>query len=121
MKSHTILVLAAMVISSAYAIAHDDAGPHGGRLADASKHHLELVIRNDLVEVFVSDKANQPVPATGLTGLAILVASATSTRIALTGEGDKLSGKAATRLPHNAKSVVQVKLPDGQTIQASFD
>ncbi len=101
--------------------AHDGTGPNGGRLADTAKYHLELVVKADTIDVFVSDKASRPIPATGLSGIAVVVAGGTSTRVPLIGETAKLSGKATTKLPDGTRSVVQVKLPDGQTIQASFD
>lgn len=114
-------ILATLTALTSAASAHEGMGPHGGRLVDLPKHHLELVVKADGVEVFVSDKASQPIPATGLTGLAIIVTGGGSTRIPLIGEGARLAGKTTAKLPNDAKSVVQVKLGDGQTIQASFD
>ena len=115
-------ILASALLFGGAAVAHQGMGPHGGRLADLPKHHLELVMKNDMVEVFVSDKASQPVPATGLTGLVLVVTGGTPTRIPLAAtDGNKLTGKTPTKLPDSAKSVVQIKLADGQTIQASFD
>ena len=120
-KTTTTMLAFAMVLSGAAAHAHEGVGPHGGRLADTPKYHVELVVTNDTVDVFLSDKASKPVPATGLTGLAIIVTGGASARIVLAGDGAKLSGKTTSKLPDIAKSVVQVKLGDGQTIQASFD
>ena len=114
------LIAAAMMSNPA--LAHEGKGPHGGRLADTGTHHLELVVTNDTIDVFVSTKASAPVPVTDLTGLAIVIADGASSRIPLVASGsEKLTGKASAKLAPDTKSVVRVKLADGQTIQASFD
>lgn len=121
-KMTRMIAFGAAMALSGWAVAHEGHGPNGGRLADLPKHHLELIVKNDTVEVFVSDKESQPIAATGLTGLAIVVTAAGSTRIPLAAsDASRLSGKAAATLPDGAKSIVRVKLADGQTIQASFD
>ncbi|MDB5486179.1 MAG: hypothetical protein JWR29_2083 [Tardiphaga sp.] len=121
MKATQTLALIAAAIWSTAALAHDGMGPHGGRLADTGTHHLELVVTKDKIDVFVSTKASAPIAANDLTGLAIIVANGASTRIALAASGEKLTGQASAPLADDAKTIVRVKLADGQTIQASFD
>ncbi len=121
-QASRIIMIGVAMILPGWAMAHDGAGPHGGRLVDLPKHHLELVVKNEVVDVFVSDQASRPISAAGLTGLAIVVTASGSTRIPLAAtDANRLSGKADAKLPGGAKSVVQVRLADGQTIQASFD
>lgn len=121
-KTRRILALIVAVLWSTTAAAHDGKGPHGGRLVDTGTHHLELVVANNTIDVFVSTKANTPIAATELTGLAIVVANGASNRIPLVASGsEKLTGQANANLASDTRSVVRVTLADGRTIQASFD
>ena len=77
------LALIAALLAASGVCAHETAGQHGGRVADAGKFHVELVAKGDTVDVFVSDGSQKPVPANGFKGTAILVVGGKSTRIPL--------------------------------------
>ncbi len=117
------LVIGALLIPTSSAWAHDAKGKNGGRIADAgSSYHVEMVVKSDVVDVFISDANEKPVAASGFKGTAILVAGGKSQRMVLAPvDGIKLSGSAATVLPNQPKGVVQLTGPDGKTIQAKFD
>ena len=118
----TRLLIAALLIASAPASAHDAKGPHGGQLADAGSYHVEMVVKSAVVDVFVSDANEKPIAPTGYKGTAILMAAGKSQRIVLApADGTRLSGSAATAFPAQPKGVVQLTAPDGKTIQAKFD
>ena len=117
-----ILSLATILTMSFSAMAHDARGPHGGRLTDAEIYHLELVTRNDVVEVFVSDTNERPLPSAGFSGVAILVADGRSQRVVLTpADGDRLVGKLSQVFSNEPKGIVQLTAPDGKTSQAKFN
>lgn len=104
------------------ALAHDAKGPNGGRLADAGPYHVEMVVKQGTIEVFVSDDKEKPVVASGFKGLAILVIAGKSERIVLEPSGnDRLKGSASTSVPDNAKGVIQLTAPDGRVSQAKFN
>jgi hypothetical protein len=90
-------------------------------MVDAGAYHVEMVVKPDAVDVFISDQSETPVAASGFKGTAILVAGGKSQRVVLAPvDGTKLSGN-ATALPEQPKAVVQLTAPDGKTIQAKFD
>jgi hypothetical protein len=116
------LLIGALLASSGSAWAHDEKGPHGGRVADAVPYHVEMVVKSDIVDVFISDANEKPVAASGFKGTAILVAGGKSQRVVLAPvDGTRLSGSATAALPNQPKGVVQLTGPDGKTIQAKFD
>ena len=117
-----LLSFAGTLLFPLAAAAHDAKGVNGGRLTDAGPYHVELVVKEGSVEVFVSDAKEQPLPPAGFKGTAILVVEGKPQRIALEPrENSRLSGKAATPLPPDAKGAVQLTAPDGKTAQARFN
>jgi hypothetical protein len=122
MNIKTLLSAAALSIASA-ASAHEVAkGPHGGPVAEAGDYHVELVARDNVIEVFLTDASDKPVPAVGFKGVAILVIGGKSSRVTLEPTADaQLAGKAAGPFPAVLKGVVQITAPAGKTAQAKFN
>lgn len=115
------LLIGALTWSNA-AWAHEAKGKHGGRIVDAGSYHVEMVVKSDTVDVFISDASEKPVVTSGFRGTAIFVAGGKSQRVVLTPiEGTRLSGSATAALPEKPKGVVQLTGPDGKTSQAKFD
>ena len=116
------LLIAALLTPAGPAWAHEATGKHGGRIADAGPYHVEMVVKSDVVDVYISDANEKPVAAAGFKGMAILVAGGKSQRVVLAPvEGTRLSGSATAALPNQPKGVVQLTAPDGKTSQAKFD
>lgn len=104
------------------ALAHEAAGRHGGRVADAGSYHVELVTRGPEVVVYVSDGMQKPVPADGFRGTAILVVQGKPARVPLEPlTGDRLAGRAASDLGAAPKGVVQITAPDGARASGRFE
>lgn len=104
------------------ALAHETAGRHGGRVADAGPYHVELVTRGAEVVVHVSDGAQKPVPAAGFRGTAILVVDGKPARVPLEPQaGDSLAGRAASDLGAAPRGVVQITAPDGARASGRFE
>ncbi len=122
MNLRTLLTVSAMIVALP-AFAHDVAnGPHGGRVVEAGDYHVELVAKESLIEVFLTDTGDKPVTPAGFKGVAILVIGGKSARVALEATDDtRLSGKAASALPTEPKGVVQITTPGGKTTQAKFN
>lgn len=114
-----ILIAAlALVTGLALAQAHEQRlGPRGGALVDAGAYHVELVISEKNVEIFVSDASDKPLSATGFKAMAILAVGGKSVRITLepASDGSKLSGQAGEVLPKRVKGAVQLTGSDGKT------
>ncbi len=115
-------LLIGALLTSGSALAHDAKGKNGGRIADAGSYHVEMVVKSETVEVFISDEGDKPISASGFKGAAILVAAGKSQRVVLApADGTRLSGSATASLPNQPKGVVQLTGPDGRTSQAKFD
>lgn len=104
------------------ALAHEAKGPNGGRIADAGPYHVELVAKDQLVEVYVSDASDKPLPATGFKAVVILSVGGKAQRIALEPrESIRLSGTSPVTLSREPKGAVQLTSPDGKTASAKFN
>ncbi len=116
------LLIGALLIGSGSASAHEAKGTHGGRIVDAGSYHVEMVVKSETIDVFISHAGEKPVAASGYKGTAILVAGGKSQRIVLAPvDGTRLSGSATVALPGQPKGVVQLTAQSGKTIQAKFD
>ena len=116
-----ILILAALLASPA-TFAHDQLGAHGGRIADLGMFHGELVIKEKLVDLYVTDGAEQPVPVAGYMGMAILVAGGKTERVILEpAENNRLTGTSTVALPAKPEGAVRLTASDGLIHQAKFD
>jgi hypothetical protein len=120
MKSMLSIFAVAALISSA--AAHEvSKGPNGGRVVDASPHHIELVVKDKAVSVFVTDADDKPVQVVGFKGLAVLTIGGKAQRIALSPQdGNRIAGTANVTVPPDVRGVVQVTGPDGKTAQGRF-
>lgn len=116
--SYALLVVS---LVSTPAIGHEVAkGPNGGRVAEAEGLHVELVLKQSGVEVFLSDSKDQAVVPSGYKGTAILVVDGKAQRILLSPDQSRLVGQAPMSLAPDLKGVVQVTTPDGKTGTARF-
>ena len=117
------MIFVGALIVSLPAVAHDVVkGPNGGRVVDAGAYHVELVARQEAVEVFLTDANEKTVPTAGFKGVAILLVEGKSQRIVLEPtDAIRLSGKANVVIPAQPKGAVQITAPDGKTAQARFN
>jgi hypothetical protein len=112
----------AFILATAPAFAHDSKGPNGGRITDLGRFHAELTTKGNTVELYVTDSANKAMAMDGYKGLAVIVVGGKSERIDLAPvRGNKLAGTATVAIPPNAKGVVRLNAPNGNTSQAEFD
>jgi hypothetical protein len=118
----TLILTIATLLLAAPALAHEAKGPNGGRIADAGSYHVELVAKETLLELYVSDANDKPVAATGFKAVAILTVGGKAQRIVLEAkEPARLSGNAPVPLPKQPKGAVQLTSPDGKTASARFN
>jgi len=105
------------------AVAHEAGlGPNGGMRVDAAPYRVELVPNGTKVDVYVTLDADDSAAATEtLTGTAILVLDGKPVRTPLTpSTPGVLSGDTGLTVPEGVKGAVQLKGPDGATVQAKF-
>ena len=116
------LALGAALLAAVPAYAHEPKPSHGGRLAEAGPYHLELVAKDNAIEIFLIGENDKPIDPKGFKGVAILNLGGKAERITLTpSEKNNLSGTAAAALPDKPKGAIQLTAPDGKTATARFD
>ena len=120
MKLMVLMIAACLTAWPAFA--HEmEKGPHGGRVADSGKVHVELVAKDKAVDVYLTDKSDKAIAAAGYKGIAILLVGGKSQRIVLEHAGDnRLTGN-ANGLISRPKGAVRLTGPDGVTSQAKFE
>lgn len=117
-----ILAIVTVLLAALPAWSHEVAqGPNGGPVVEAGAYHVELVVKDKAVDVFVSDKNSKPVPVAGFKGIAILTIGGKAQRVSLEpAEGTHLSGTSPVSVPNEVKGVVQLTTPDGKTAQGRY-
>ena len=120
MKRILLAITAALLATTA--VAHGpNKGPNGGVQVDAGNHHVELVVKDTTLSVYLFDESDKPVNAQGAKATGIFVIDGKPQRIELKPDGgNRLAGTAPLLLPTTLKGAVQVTLPDGQSLQAKF-
>lgn len=98
-----------------------DARPtaHGGRMRMAGPLHLELVISDGRVRVYVTDHLDQPQASSG--GTAVLRLPARDLRLTLdAGDANQFSAAAPPDVKGDEEAVLFVKLPGMDTQSAHY-
>jgi hypothetical protein len=117
------LALVALLGASAIALAHaPKIGDHGGPQTNAGPFHLEVVVKDATLDVYLNTHALKPVPTEGYKGVAIFKSQdGAPIRIPLTPAGDnKLSGVAPAPLPAQLEGAVQITPTTGSTVVGKF-
>ncbi|MBX9930013.1 MAG: hypothetical protein K2Y56_00475 [Methylobacterium sp.] len=117
------MLIASSLFGAAPALAQHahEPGPNGGRVEEGSGYHIELVTKADRLDVYITNTAYEPVPATGYSGSAIFVIAGKPARIALVpAEGNRLTGRSEAPVAKDAKGAIRLTKPDGTTASISF-
>lgn len=117
-----LLSLALAMAMSGLAWAHSESElaklipPHGGLLASTGAYHVELVLKPDRVQVFVTDHLDKPINIQGVAGTANLrVKGERPRQVPLQVADDRLEG--STVIPADAPVTVMIMLKIGGTEQ----
>jgi len=112
----TLLALASVTLADEGAI-----GPNGGQIKDAGKHHLELVVKENALTVYVTDAKHQKSVTKGASGSAMVLANKSTTNVKLEPSGDNaLAGSGKFDSTPDMKIVVSLTLPGENPVQARF-
>jgi hypothetical protein len=96
-------------------------GPNGGQIKDAGKYHLELVVKENALTVYVADAKHQKIVTKGASGSATVLANKNTTNVKLEPSGENaLAGSGRFESAPDMKIVVSLTLPGENPVQARF-
>lgn len=128
------VVLGALSLMAGSSLAHDDAyldskpSKHGGQVRMTGIYHIELVVttnspvlKDNSLEIYVTDHAGNQVSTTGATGTITLFSGKLKSNAALTADGEnRLIGHAQYASSEDLKMVVSIKMAGSNPVQARF-
>jgi hypothetical protein len=125
-KLYALLVSALLALAPAAAMAqhkhsHEEIGPNGGRVEHAGASHMELVIKDSAVRVYLYDDDMKPIAAQGAEVNVTVQAQGKRETVKLQPAGSNvMEGKAGLTAGAGARAVVALKLPGKPIVQARF-
>ena len=123
MKQTNAIVLATILGAYSVLASADEAGPgpNGGQVKDAGKYHLELVVKDTALTVYVAGGKGAKVATKGASGTATVLAGKGTSNVKLEPSGENaLAGSGSFQPAPDMKVVVSVTLPGEPPIQARF-
>lgn len=122
MTRKLVLAIFGAVLLAGAAVAHaPEKGKNGGQQTDAGNFHVEVVVKGNTLDVFVTDHSETPVSTKGFKGIAVLIVNGKPAQIKLAPRGDNvLTGTSPVALSAPVKGAVQITGSDNQTVQAKF-
>lgn len=122
MTRKLVLAIFGAVLIAGSAVAHaPEKGKNGGQQSDAGNFHVEVVVKGNVLDVFVTDHGEVPVSTKGFKGVAVLIVNGKPAQIKLAPRGENvLTGTAPVALSTPVKGAIQITNSDNQTVQAKF-
>ena len=115
------LALSLLSIVSAALADERSSGPNGGQIKDAGKNHLELVVKENAIVVYVMDGKGQKIMTKGASGSATVLSGKNTANVKLEASGENaLSGSGQFESTPDMKVVVSVTLSGQDPVQARF-
>ena len=93
---------------------------HGGLEVEVGKFHVELVVKEKALSLYVRDASDKPVDAKSVSASANVLSGKDKATITLTAAGDSLKGEAPFAVAKDAKVVVTFSVAGGKKEQARF-
>ena len=116
-----LLALSLLALASVSFADEGTTGPNGGQIKDAGKHHLELVVKENALMVYVTDAKHQKITTKGASGSATVLAGKNTSNVKLEPSGeDALAGSGKFESTPAMKIVVSLTLPGENPVQARF-
>lgn len=110
-----ILAIALGVAPAVYA-----SDKHGGHEIEVGKYHIELVVKDRNLSLFVRDQADKAVDSKTAKASANVLSGKDRATVQLTPAGDMLSGQAPFTVAKDAKVIVTFSVAGGKSEQARF-
>ena len=117
------VVFAATLLCFSIAARADEAttGSNGGQIKHSGKYHMEVVVKDTALTVYVTGDKNAKVATKGATGSATVLAGKNTSSVKLEPSGENaLAGSGSFQPAPDIKVVVSVTLPGQPPVQARF-
>jgi hypothetical protein len=115
-----------VLVWSAVASAHQGTGPHGGPVSDAGPYYIELIAKENQLQVFVfDDKTDGPVQTGKASATATVLAGDEKQTVTLRPEpsgadNNLMVGQLAKNAETGMRIVVLIQFPDQPSLVARF-
>ena len=123
MKQINAYVLSTMLFAYAASASADGPaiGPNKGQVKDAGKYHLELVVKDTALTVYVTGNKDAKIATKGASGNATVLVGKGTSNVKLEPSGENvLAGSGGFQPAPDMKVVVSVTLPGQPPVQARF-
>ena len=117
------VMFAATLLCLSLAARADEAttGPNGGQIKHSGKYHMELVVKDAALTVYVTGDKDARVATKGASGSATVLVGKGTSNVKLEPSGENaLAGSGSFKPVPDMKVVVSVTLPGQASIQARF-
>jgi len=111
------LVLALLLVVSPAAWASDK---HGGHEVEVGKFHIELVVKDKEIALYVRDSGDKPIDAKSVKASANVLSGKDKATVQLAPDGEGLKGQALFSVAKDAKIVVTFSVAGAKSEQARF-
>ena len=110
------ILVAALAVAAAPALAaedHDHSSKHGGVIAESGHHHLEIVARDGMLEIYVDGEDGKPEEVAGAKAAAVVLSEGKKVDVALApGAGNVLKGTGSFKAGSGTTIVITLTMPD---------
>ncbi len=123
MKQITAFLLSTMLFAYPVSASADGPaiGPNHGQVKDAGKYHLELVVKDAALTVYVTGNKGAKIATKGASGNATVLVGKGTSNVKLEPSGENvLAGSGGLQPAPDMKVVVSVTLSGQQPVQARF-
>lgn len=96
-------------------------GPNGGQVKDTGKHHVELVVKENALTVYVTGAKDAKISTKGASGSATVLSGKHTSSVKLEPAGENmLTGAGKFESASGMKVVISLTLPGQNPLQARF-
>ena len=111
----------ALVLATATYADERGVGPNGGQVKDKGKHHVELVVKENALTVYVTGAKDAKVSTKGASGSATVLSGKNTSSVKLEPAGENvLAGAGKFESAPGMKVVISFTLPGQNPAQARF-
>lgn len=122
-RAQALLAIVGLALALAPGAYADErgAGPNGGQVRDAGKHHVELVVKDNTLTIYVTGAKDAKLATKGASGSATVLSGKNTTSVKLEPVGENaLAGSGKFETAPGMKVVVSLTLAGQNPVQARF-